>query len=63
VIDAFNPIDPKRVKLKRLKAKVVSTQDPVYKKELEMMIDFAKERTYLRVIKRGVQGTHRRVSS
>lgn len=57
VIDAFNTIDPKSVKLQDLKAKIVTTPDPAHKKALEMVIDFAKPGSYPRVIKSITPGT------
>ena len=56
VIDAFNTIDPKTVKLYELKAKIVSTPDPAHHKALEMVVDYAKAGTYPRVIKSFVPG-------
>ncbi|MEI6715400.1 MAG: carbohydrate binding domain-containing protein [Verrucomicrobiota bacterium] len=57
VIDAFNTLDAKTVKVQDLKAKIVSSPDPAHNKALEMVIDFAKPGSYPRVIKSIPPGT------
>ncbi|MEI6713941.1 MAG: hypothetical protein WCO60_09325 [Verrucomicrobiota bacterium] len=51
VIDNFNTIDPKSVKIWDLKAKSASTQDPAHRKVLEIAVDFAKPGTWPTVAK------------
>lgn len=52
VIDAFNSIDPKTVEVADIVAKPVSTPDPVHKKALELVADFAKPDSYPRIVKK-----------
>ncbi|MEY5027171.1 MAG: hypothetical protein RLZZ244_2699 [Verrucomicrobiota bacterium] len=42
MLDSFNTIDPKTVKLIEVKAKVVSTPDPAHKRVVEVTCDYAK---------------------
>lgn len=46
VIDKFDTIDPKTVKLVDIKAKVIPTQDPDHRKVLEMIADFQRPGSY-----------------
>ncbi|MEI6712243.1 MAG: hypothetical protein WCO60_00715 [Verrucomicrobiota bacterium] len=46
VLDKFDTIDPKTVKLVDIKAKVIPTQDPEHRKVLEMIADFQKPGSY-----------------
>ena len=57
VLEKFDFIDPKTVKLTDIKAKVVSTQDPDHRKALEMIGDFHKAESYPRVEKMFPAGT------
>lgn len=42
ILDKFDSIDPKTVKLSEVKTKIVATKDPAHPKALELIADFAK---------------------
>jgi hypothetical protein len=52
ILDPFNTIDPKTVGVQDIVAKPVSTGDPVHKKALELVADFAKQESYPNISKK-----------
>ena len=57
ILDKFDNIDPKTVKMDELKVKIVTTPDPVHHKALEMVADFAKPNTWPKLVKSVLPGT------